>query len=345
MLAQNEALKPKTWGEYHLYSLTNHKGTQVDISDLGAVIVNFFTQDKNGEHRNIVLGYDSPEQYIEGKVYFGCVVGPWANRIANAQYLHNGQTIKLETNEGPNHLHGASANIGAKRWNVDIAEENTLVMSVTMKANEAGYPASINFKVTYELTDNDQLKIEYSAVPDASVPINMTQHSYFNLSGEDDVLNHVVQIHSDKYLHVDSAAIPIEVRSVSNTPLDLRNPIKIGQSIDDDFDQLTMAGGYDHCWCFGGTKPNESLHRNATVTDNQSGLSLDVYSDQIGMQFYTGNFISGELGHNGKVHGKRAGFCLETQCYPNQVNMSNAADCIYNAGEQYRHRVIYQITK
>lgn len=345
MLAQQEALKPKVWGEYSLYSLTNRNGTQVDISDLGAIIVNFFTTDKHEQRRNIVLGYDTPEQYIEGRVFFGCVVGPWANRIANGCYEYQGQIVQLEKNEGDNHLHGASANIGAKRWAVEEALENKLVLSVAMKAEEAGYPANIQFKVVYELTDNDHLNIEYSAIPDATVPLNMTQHSYFNLSDADNVLDHIVQIHSDKYLHVDSKAIPREIRSVAATPLDLRAPVSIGQSIDSDFEQLTMAGGYDHCWCFDGADADQPVIKNASVTDPDSGLTLSVYSDQIGMQFYTGNFIENEIGHNGKVLGKRAGFCLETQYYPDQVNMSHAATCMYEAGEQYRHRVSYQISK
>ncbi|GAL09830.1 aldose 1-epimerase [Vibrio astriarenae] len=240
MLAQQETLKPKAWGEYSLYSLTNRNGTQVDISDLGAIIVNFFTTDKHEQRRNIVLGYDTPEQYIEGRVFFGCVVGPWANRIANGCYEYQGQIVQLEKNDGDNHLHGASANIGAKRWAVEEALENKLVLSVAMKAEEAGYPANIQFKVVYELTDNDHLNIEYSAIPDATVPLNMTQHSYFNLGDADNVLDHIVQIHSDKYLHVDSKAIPREVRSIAATPLDLRAPVAIGQSIDSDFEQLTM---------------------------------------------------------------------------------------------------------
>ncbi|MFI3272990.1 aldose epimerase family protein [Vibrio sp.] len=345
MLAQKEAVQNKVWGEYSLYSLINENGTQVDISDLGAIIVNLFTNDKQGLRQNIVLGYDTPQQYIEGDVYFGCVVGPWANRIANGCYDLNGKTIQLEQNEGKNHLHGASANIGAKRWNVDLAEDNTLTLSVKIRSDEAGYPANITFNVTYQLTDTDELRIEYTATPDAAVPLNMTQHSYFNLNGADNVLEHIVQINSDRYLHVDSNAIPIEVRSVDNTPLDLRTPVRIGQSIDTAFDQLTLAGGFDHCWCFDGTLPLSTLFKAATVSEETTGLNLEVYTDQIGMQFYTGNFISNEAGHEGRIYTKRAGFCLETQCYPNQINMSNADRCVYQAGEQYRHNVIYKISK
>ncbi|PMH44610.1 galactose mutarotase [Vibrio sp. 10N.286.49.B3] len=329
------------WGEYKLFSLSNKHGTQVDISDLGATIVNFFVNDKQNTKRNIVLGYDTPQEYLEGQNYFGCVVGPWANRIANGQFELDGKQINLELNEGSNHLHGASASLGCKRWIVKSAAINEVVFEVSSEEDEAGFPSAINFTVSYQLTDSDELIIKYSAKSEKRTPINMTQHTYFNLDGHRDVLNHQIQVLADSYLHVNELAIPVEQASVTGTPLDLRTLTTIKDNIDSDFNQLNYAGGFDHCWCL----PGNGMQKAANVFDEASGLNLEVYTDQIGIQFYSGNFIDNVQGRDGQLYTKRFGLCLETQCYPDQVNMGNAEDCIFSADKTYEHNVIYKVSK
>lgn len=329
----------KTWGDYKLYSLVNNKGTQVDISDLGAIIVNFFVKNSDGHSKNIVLGYHEPKGYLNGQCFFSCVVGPWANRIEQGAYTLDGQTIQLEQNEGTNHLHGASANVGAKRWQVAAAKNNVLELTTSTKAGEAGYPHHIDFKVVYELTDNDELKIGYFATPAGKTPINMTQHAYFNLDESQDILDHSLQINSEDYLFVDSAAIPVTTESVAGTPMDFRTEKKISQDINADFSQITNAGGFDHCWCFTST----NMKKVATLFAPNKELSLEVHTDQIGMQFYSGNFIVNEAGRNNTTYRKNAGLCLETQNYPNKINMDNNQDCIFDDTNPYRHFVTYKV--
>ncbi|ROR21119.1 aldose 1-epimerase [Vibrio crassostreae] len=333
------SLKLMNWGKYKLFSLVNQQGTQVDISDLGGLIVNFYVQDQNNQTRNIVLGYDTPDEYLNGACYLGCVVGPWANRIANGRYSIDDINFALEQNENTNHLHGASANLGAKCWTVEIIDETTLKLVTTINANEASYPYTIDFEVTYHLSEENELRICYEAMPHGKTPINMTQHTYFNLDESENVLNHSIQINSDRYLTVDSCAIPLFEAPVEDTPFDLRQSIQIKQGMDLNNQQLKAAGGYDHCWCF---EPTE-FQTNAIVSEETSGLYLHVASDQIGMQFYTGNFLNQEQGRNSRTYHKHAGLCLETQCYPNQINMDNKEDCIYGPNKPYRHNVVYQV--
>jgi aldose 1-epimerase len=332
-------LKIKEWGDYQLYSLINAKGTQIDISNLGGIIVNFLTQDAHGIQRNIVLGYEMPEEYLKGQCYFGCLVGPWANRIANGRFTLQETEYQLEQNEGSNHLHGASANVGSRCWQVKVVNDLTLELKTTVHAGEANYPCDIDFVVTYALSDQDELSICYQAMPHAQTPINMTQHTYFNLNESENVLDHHIQIVSDNYLHVDALAIPLFVAPVDETPFDLREMKAIKDGIYQDNEQLSNAGGYDHCWCF---EPNGVEHV-ASVIESEVGLQLDVFTDQIGLQFYSGNFIDKELGRSNKVYGKHAGLCLETQCYPNQINMENKSDCIYSPSKPYCHNVVYKV--
>ncbi|MGR5064000.1 aldose epimerase family protein [Photobacterium sp. DNB22_13_2] len=333
------SIKVQEWGKYQLYSLVNSQGTQIDISDLGGVIVNFFITDAQGEKKNIVLGYETPEEYLKGQCYFGCIVGPWANRIAHGRFTLNEVEYNLEQNEGTNHLHGASANLGAKSWLVNVVDDTTLELTTQVKAGEANYPCDIDFLVTYTLSEQNELGICYQAMPHAQTPINMTQHTYFNLSESENVLDHRIQIMSGHYLHVDALAIPLFIDSVDETPFDLREMQVIKDGINQDNEQLHSAGGYDHCWCF---EPN-GIEHVATVKEDKSGLQLDVLTDQIGLQFYSGNFISQELGRNNKLYGKHAGLCLETQCYPNQINMENKSDCIYSPSKPYCHNVVYKV--
>lgn len=328
------------WGDYTLYSLSNNQNSLIEISDLGAIIVNFWVTTKHCGRQNIVLGYDQPDEYLAGKAYLGAVVGPWANRIKHGRFTLNGQVFQLECNEGANHLHSASANIGNKRWNVEKHSKSQLVLTCHISKGEAGFPANVTCKVTYTLTNDNALIISYFAQTDATAPLNLTQHSYFNLSQQTNILDHTIKINSDSYLHVDDTSIPIEFRTVENTPMDLRHSQRIGDVIPNDYDQLRTAKGFDHCYVLDG-----DIHTSKVkVYSADTGLQLTVFTDQIGIQFYSGNFLTEEQGRGGQNYNSHAGLCLETQCFPDQVNMKNADACIYHPEETYQHSVIYQVT-
>lgn len=336
MMSVNKGFK---WGEYRLFRLYNKLGTEVDISDLGGTIVNYFVKDKDGNKRNIVLGYDVPDGYLSGKSYIGCIVGPWANRINNSQYEVDGKVFKLEKNEGENHLHGASANLGKKRWEVASATHSELELLYTMQPGDAGYPYEITFNVIYKLNDKNELSIDYKAEPKGKCPINLTQHSYFNLCGQSNILDHQVQIYSDEYLEVNQYAIPINKKSVDGTDFDLRKLTKVKDRLCSKNIQIAQASGFDHCWCF----EHGSMQKVASVFEASSGLTLVVSSDQNGLQFYTGNYLKEIHGRNKRDYKKYDGLCMETQCFPDQLNMNNYQDCFYDKNTPYLHRVIYRV--
>ena len=329
------------WGDFHLYSLTNAQGTQVDISELGATIVNFFVDDKHGKQQNIVLGFSQPEDYLKTQAYIGSVVGPWANRIANGQFPLNGKTISLELNESTNHLHGASIHLDKQCWKVDYVDAREIRLTLQTKAGDAGYPANINFTVTYTLNDDNELAIDYRATTDSATPINVTQHSYFNLSGcHDKIIDHTITIDADYYLAIDERSIPTGKVLVANTAMDLRSEKLIKEGLAADEQQIKQVNGYDHCWCL-----NQSgFALAAQVNSPATGLRLQVYTDQSAIQLYTGNALPGETGREGMRYDAYYGLCLETQHYPNQVNMTDIAqECIYSPTRPYLHKTVFKI--
>ncbi|NLS11676.1 galactose mutarotase [Vibrio sp. SM6] len=336
------AVQIMNWGDYHLYSLKNGNGTQIDVSELGATIVNFFVNDQQGNKRNIVLGYDTAQDYLNGTIFMGCVVGPWANRIRYGRYHLDGNEVTLECNEGTNHLHGASANIGLKRWHVEVLDDNAIELYVRTEAGEAGYPHAIDFRVTYELTESDELKIGYFALPQGRTPINMTQHAYFNLSPNqyDSIEQHHLQINAETYLFLDHNSIPIDRAAVANTPMDFRQSRVIAEGLGARFSQIRQAKGYDHCWCF----TSKAMKKVATLTCPDRTLGLEVHTDQLGMQFYAGNHINNEAGRQGAVYQKHAALCLETQDFPDKINMKGQQECVYDATHPYHHFVTYRVT-
>lgn len=333
----------KAWGDFHLYSLKNTQGTQVDISQLGATIVNFFVNDKNNQRQNIVLGFKQPQDYLATKAYIGSVVGPWANRIANGKFPLNGKTIELELNEGNNHLHGASIQLDKQRWTVESFNQQEICLAIKTKEGDAGYPANINFTVKYALNDDNELSVEYGATTDKDVPINVTQHTYFNLSGcHGKIVDHSVVIVADHYLKINEQSIPISKESVSETAMDLRTKKVIQEGITANEQQIKLVNGYDHCWCLN----QEEFALAAQVNCEFTGLQLEVYTDQNAIQFYTGNWLSGEIGREGKAYDAYYGLCLETQHYPDQVNMPEIAQaCIYSPHRPYSHKTVFKITR
>ncbi|WP_120512437.1 aldose epimerase family protein [Photobacterium salinisoli] len=333
------ACNAKAWGDYHLYTLTNDHGTQVDISDLGASLVNFVVRDKDNQPVNIVLGYESPEAYLQGKAYIGGVVGPWANRIASGQFELDGKAIQLEQNEGSNHLHGAGAGLHNRRWQLQQISANRISLSTSVNAGEAGYPASISILVCYSLTENNTLVIDYQADPDGKTPVNLTHHAYFNLNGgADGIADHDVQIDADMYLEIDQQSIPQRKCFVEDTPMDFRTLTRLSSRLAANDAEVKAVNGFDHCWCLNGS----GMRQVAEVQCAETGLGIVMSTDQSGLQFYTGNALAEQHGR-GKAYRRYDGFCLEAQCFPNQVNMINAEECLYWPGKGYRQTTAYQI--
>ncbi|MEI8593337.1 aldose epimerase family protein [Photobacterium sp. Hal280] len=327
------------WGDYHLYTLTNCHHTRVDISDLGATLVHFVVTGKEQVPVNLVLGYEAPEDYLQGKAYLGGVIGPWANRIANGRFEMEGRVVQLEQNEGENHLHGAHAGLHSKQWQLEHLSRNRILLSTSVKAGEAGYPANINIQVSYRLTDDNTLIIDYEAEADQMTPINLTHHAYFNLNGGvRGIADHQVRIDAEMYFEIDPQSIPQRKCFVGDTPMDFRTLTHLASRLAANDAQVEAVGGFDHCWCLNGF----GLRQVAEVQCVETGLGLRMLTDQPGLQFYTGNALVEPQGRNQGYH-QHDGFCLEAQCYPNQVNMLNAVACYYWPGKAYRQTTAYQV--
>lgn len=326
------------------YLLENDLGTRVSIINLGAVITELHTVDKNGDFSDIVLGFDNPQQYFSGSPYFGAVVGRYGNRIAKGKFILNDQTYILATNNNENHLHGGNVGFDKRLWLVNINENNSLTLSLTSEDNDQGYPGTLNVSVTYTLTEDNKLIIDYQAKTDKLTVVNLTQHSYFNLAGHDsgDILNHQLTLNADYYTPVDSSLIPTgELLPVANTALNFTTSVAIGKRINNDEKQLEFGGGYDHNWVL-----NSSAHNleqvAAKVVEPISGRTLTVHTDQPGIQFYAGNFLDGSLlGKEETFYKHRNGFCLETQHFPDSPNQPSFPTTSLRPDETYSSRTIY----
>lgn len=330
----------QAWGEYQLYSLHNAQGSRVDVSDLGATIVNFWVRGGNEKPVNVVMGFASPEHYFATRTYMGAVVGPWANRIRAGRFELDGRTVQLAVNENGNHLHGASGGLHLRRWRVLGHDRHTLTLACEVAAGEAGYPANLQVTLTMTFDDENRLLLEYQASVDRLAPINLTQHSYFNLSGgEVGIAEHLLSVAAHHYLAIDAGLLPTARLPVAGSAMDLRLPVRLGERIDSDEAQVALVGGFDHCWCL-----DQSSEPAARLVCPHSGLALMVQTDQPGIQVYTGNALSGEVGHEERRYGKHSGICLETQCYPDQVNMPLLkGDCLYSPQRAYHQRTSFQL--
>jgi len=330
----------------HLYTLTNIHGTEVRVMDYGGIIVSLRTRDRTGVLGDIVLGFDSLSGYLKSSPYFGALVGRYANRIAHGRFSLDGAGYTLAVNNGPNALHGGLVGFDKVIWRGETRQDSSgvgLVLRYTSKDGEEGYPGTLNVQATYTLTDRDELSIEYLATTDKATPVNLTQHSYFNLAGEGsgDVLGHVVTIHADRFVPVDSTLIPTgSLAPVDGTPFDLRQGSALGAHIGDPDPQLKNAGGYDHTFVLNRAGPG--LVPAAHVTEPGSGRTLDVATTEPGIQLYTGNFLDGTLsGKHGHTYGRRNGFCLETQHFPDSPNQPGFPSTILRPGTEYRSRTVY----
>ena len=328
-----------------IYTLTNAHGLEVRIMTYGAAIVSLKTPDRAGHLQNIVLGFDKLDPYVAGVPYFGAVVGRYANRIAHGRFILDGKTYQLPTNNGPNSLHGGTKGFDKRVWAASPFESTQgpgLRLTYVSADGEEGYPGALTARVTYQLANDDTLSIAYHATTTAPTPVNLSNHSYFNLSGDPDrpILDHVLTIDADKFTPVDATLIPTgELRAVAGTPFDFRKPTAIGARIGGDDEQLKLGGGYDHNWVL--TKPHEgALTTAALLSDPQSGRTVEVRTTQPGLQFYSGNFLDGKPAGSGTVFKHRTGLCLETQHFPDSPNKPAFPSTILKPGQTYSEQTM-----
>ncbi len=328
-----------------LYTLTNKNGMKVSITDYGGIIVSVLVPDKNGIMADVVLGYDSVGLYEKNNPYFGAIIGRYGNRIAKGKFSIDGKSYQLATNNAPNHLHGGSKGYDKKMWNVTAieGEEPSLVMTYLSKDMEEGYPGNVENKVSYTLTNENAIKIDFEAMTDKATIVNMCNHSYFNLNGgKSNILNHSLQIFADKYCAVDETLIPIVgLADVTNTPFDFRSIKNIGADIDKNDTQLKNGLGYDHCWVLH-QKASSGIILAAILQDSVSGRTMHVETTEPGIQFYSGNFLDGTIvGKYGVKYHKRSGLCLETQHFPDSPNRPDYPGTLLQPGEKYLSTTTY----
>lgn len=322
------------------FELKNLSGASVQIISYGARIHRFFMPDVNGEFKNLVAGFESIDGYTGNNPYFNAVIGRTSNRIGGAKFKLDGKTYKLFANNGANHLHGGKEGFDRKIWDAEITDKG-LLLTYLSKDGEEGYPANLTVKVLYNLSDNNELSIEYYAVADGDTLCSLTNHAYFNLSGDFDktVLNQVVRIKSDKVTAVNDELIPDgELYDVKNTPFDFNSFKEIGEEIGENNKFLLAAGGYDINYVLN----NDKESYVAKAFDPKSCIEMEVYTDQPCMQFYTGNFLDGLKGNT--VYNKHSAFCMETQGYPNACNVSSFPNFTLKKGEEYRTKTIYKFS-
>ena len=329
-----------------MYTLTNSHGVEVRAMNYGGIILSVRVPDRKGQMADIALGHDTLEGYIPNPPYLGAIVGRYANRIANGKFTLDGKTYSLPVNNGSNSLHGGLKGFDKVVWDAEPLKGKTgVAFRYLSKDGEEGYPGNLKVKVTYTLTEANQLFIEYEATTDKATPINLSQHSYFNLAGEGngDVLSHEVMINADRFTAVDKNLIPTgELRSVKGTPLDFTGPTKVGAHIDDNYDQLAIAGGYDHNFIINRRSEDNGLVLAARIYEPTSGRALEVSTTEPAVQFYTGNFLDGTVtGKQGHVYKRRYGFCLETQHYPDSPNHPDFPMTILKPGETFRSKTVF----
>lgn len=325
-------------------TLKNANGIEADVISYGGIITRLETPDAKGKLGNIVLGMDNLEDYVSSNPYFGAIIGRYGNRIAEGKFTLNGTEYQLATNDGDNHLHGGVQGFDKKVWQMaPFATANSagVVLTLVSPDGDQGYPGELKTQVTYTLTNNDTFDMAFTASTDKPTIVNLTQHSYFNLQGKGDILDHVLQINGDKYTPVDGGLIPTgEVVSVKGTPFDFTKPKAIGKDINVENEQLALGKGFDHNFVIKDA-PSDELIEAANVYDPASGRTLKVLTVEPAVQFYSGNFLEGNTRQKGMEHGKRSAFCLEPQHNPDSPNQPNFASTVLHPGDVYSTRIVY----
>jgi aldose 1-epimerase len=332
-----------------LYTLTNARGIEVRAMTYGGIIISLRVPDKDGQFNDVVLGYDNLNGYLTASPYFGAIIGRYGNRIAKGRFTLDGKEYTLATNNGPNHLHGGLKGFDKVVWQAESFESQDgvgVVFTYTSPDGEEGYPGNLKTKVTYTLTDQNELIFDYQATTDKATPVNLTQHTYFNVAGDGkrDILGHELLLNSDHFTPIDKTLIPTgEIRSVKGTPFDFTQPTAIGARINEKDEQLIFGLGYDHNFVL--TRKGAGLSLAARVYEPTSGRVMEVYTTEPGVQFYSGNFLDGTItGKQGHVYKQRYGFCLETQHFPNSPNQPNFPSTILRPGQTYQSRTVYKFS-
>jgi aldose 1-epimerase len=331
-----------------LYTLTNYKGMEARIMTYGGTVVSLKVPDRNGKIGDIVLGYETLDGYLKNNPFFGSIVGRYGNRIGKASFTLNGKQYSLQKNNGENTLHGGVKGFDKVVWKakeVNTVNGSGLSLTYLSKDGEEGFPGNLSVTVVYTLTNNNELKIDYSATTDKTTVVNLTHHSYFNLAGEGDILKHELMINAGKFTPVDSGLIPTgELRPVKGTPMDFTKPAVIGARIDQQDEQLSFGKGYDHNWVLNATKAG-GLAFAARVYEPTSGRVMEVFTTEPGIQFYSGNFLDGSItGKGGQVYKHRSGLCLETQHFPDSPNKPAFPSTVLRPGQRYRTTTVHRFS-
>jgi len=332
-----------------VYSLKNQKGMEVNILTYGGIISSIKVPNKAGVFEEVVLGFNNLEPYTKNNAYFGALIGRFGNRIAKGKFTLDGTEYSLAINNSPNALHGGPEGFHRVIWTVEDAKSDdvaTLKLKYLSKDGEEGFPGNLTVFVTYTLKNDNSLEVFYEATTDKKTVLNLTQHSYFNLSGDftKPILDHEITIDAGKIVPIDADLIPTgKLLDVLNTPFDFRKPKTIGKQIEDTNEQLEKGQGYDHCWVL--NHQDKGSRFAASAYDPKSGRLLEVFTDQPGVQLYTGNFLDGTLlSRNGGTYARRTGFCLETQHYPDSPNQKDFPTTVLNPGEIYKTKTTFKFS-
>ena len=325
----------------------NNKGSILTFNNYGASLKSWNFELGNNNKVDIVLGYGDEINYESNPLYLGCIAGRYANRIANGQFMLNGKLIKLTQNDNDNHLHGGYKGFSSKLWDVVEHKTNTLILSLESRDKDENYPGTLKTTVSYTINDLNELKVGFNAYSDMDTIINLTQHSYFNLNGNTggDILNHKIKINSNQITEIDHQLIPTgKLLDVKDTPLDLRKFTRIGKMINQNFQQMNFAKGYDHNFILNNNKAN-NIKKVAELIGDKTKIKMCVKTDLPGLQFYSGNFLDGSYeGKNGFKLIRNSGLCLEPQYFPDSPNNSHFPPTILKKGDVYAHNIIYGLS-
>jgi aldose 1-epimerase len=330
------------------FTLRNPSGLEVRLMTYGGIILSIRVPDRDAQLADVTLGFDTLDEYLAGSPYFGALVGRYANRIARGRFTLDGHEYTLARNDPPNHLHGGVRGFDKVIWAAEpFGDERGagVALSYTSPSGEEGYPGTLDVRVTYTLTDGDELAIDYHATTDAPTPINLSQHTYFDLGGDDspDILGHRLTLAASRFTPVDATLIPTgELRAVAGTPFDFTTPVAIGARIGATDEQLRLAGGYDHDFVLD-RPPGDALFIAARLEHPPSGRVLEIATTEPGIQFYSGNQLDGSLvGKRGRRYGRHSGLALETQHFPDSPNHPSFPSTILHPGEEYRSRTVWK---
>ena len=329
--------------EVYAFTISNANGMQAKIINFGAILVSLLVPDKDGKPEDVVLGYDSLEEYYGNGSFFGATIGPSANRIGGASFEINGRAYQIDVNDGPNNLHSHMENGYHKQvWDA-VEGDNSVTLTLEGKDGEMGFPGNKKITMVYSLSEDNALKLSYHVSADADTIVNLTNHTYFNLAGHKagKIEDHLLQLHAGNYTPVVPGAIPTgEIQPVAGTPMDFTKAKAIGQDINADFEQLKLTLGYDHNFVIDGA--DGSLKEIAVAEDPKSGRKMKVFTTLPGVQFYAGNCIGEDIGKDNTPYGPRKGFCLETQYYPDNIHHPNFPQSVFGPGRDYESVTVYQ---